>query len=109
MTEGQRADATEIMQEMLDWAFAQSLHETYEGFRLDHELSSSVGAELYFGVSFLDAIGYFDPYPWLPGIERPAEPAAVCKALIEHAATLVADPYVIGAEKKLQRNCPEAG
>jgi hypothetical protein len=108
MTEAERADATVIMQGMLDWAFAQSLHETYDGFRMDHELSSSVGAELYLGVSFLDAIGYFDPHPWLPGLERPAAPAVVCAALIDHAATLVADPYVVGAKKKLQRNCPEA-
>jgi hypothetical protein len=108
MTEAERADATVIMQGMLDWAFAQSLHETYDGFRMDHELSSSVGAELYFGVSFLDAIGYFDPHPWLPGLERPAAPAVVCAALIDHTATLVADPYVVGAKKKLQRNCPEA-
>lgn len=108
LTEEQRADATAIMQAMLDWAFAQSLHETYDGFRLDHELSSSVGAELYFGVSFLDAIGYFDPQPWLPGLKRPAEPAAVCAALVDHAATLAADAYVVGARKKLQRNCSEA-
>jgi hypothetical protein len=105
MTVEQQTTAATIMQEMLDWAFAQAVHETYEGFRLDHELSSSVGAELYFGVSFLDAVGFFAEVPWLPELRRPADPASVCAALIAHAQELALDAYVSGAQQKLYRAC----
>lgn len=108
MRAAQQEAAAAMMQEMLDWTFARSLEEGYEGFRLDHALSSSVGAELYFGVSFLDAVGFFDPEPWVPGLAHPAAPAAVCAALTRHAAGLAADAYVTGARTKLARNCGAA-
>jgi len=102
----QRTEVAELLQEMLDWSFAQSIQETYRGFKLVPELSSSVGAELYFGVSFLDAVGYFAAEPWHGGLERPAPAPVVCARLIDHAAGLPEDdPYVIGALTKLDRAC----
>lgn len=107
MTAEQQAEVRETIQAMVDWAFAHGLEEDYAGFALAPELSSSVGAELYFGVSFLDAAGYFSEFPWTGQLERPAEPRRVCEALSAHAAELAVDVYVSGAKKKLRRACGE--
>jgi len=106
LAEAQRREVKALMQEMLDWAFAESIDETYRGFKFQPELSSSVGAELYFGVAFLDAVGYFDPEPWHGELARPAPPPPVCARLIDHAARLDPDDtYVVGALSKLDRAC----
>ncbi|MEO1090850.1 MAG: hypothetical protein AAFX81_09470 [Pseudomonadota bacterium] len=105
MTEAQRAEVVETLQTMLDWSFEETLAPNHAGFVLVPELSSSVGAEFYFGVSFLDAVGYFADPPWAPGLERPAPVGEVCEALIAHAATLPFDVYAEGAKKKLARGC----
>ncbi len=106
LDEAQRDEVKALMQEMLDWSFAESIHETYRGFKFQPELSSSVGAELYFGVGFLDAVGYFDPEPWHGELARPAAPPPVCARLLDHAARLDAgDTYVVGALAKLDRAC----
>jgi len=108
LDEAQRREVKALMQEMLDWSFAESIHETYRGFKFQPELSSSVGAELYFGVSFLDAVGYFDPKPWHGELAHPAPPPPVCARLIDHAAGLEeGDPYVVGALTKLDRACAD--
>ena len=106
LDDDQRVAVQALMQDMLDWSFAESIHETYRGFKFQPELSSSVGAELYFGVAFLDAVGYFDREPWHGTLVRPAAPAPVCARLIDHAARLDADDtYVVGALTKLDRAC----
>lgn len=106
LDDAQRDAVRALMQDMLDWSFAESIHETYRGFKFQPELSSSVGAELYFGVAFLDAVGYFELEPWHGELARPAPAAPVCARLIDHATRLDADDtYVVGALTKLDRAC----
>jgi hypothetical protein len=106
LDDGQRVELGALMQDMLDWSFASSIDESFAGFKFQPELSSSVGAELYFGVAFLDAVGYFDAAPWHGGLARPAPAAPVCARLIDHAARLDEDDtYVVGALAKLDRAC----
>ncbi len=106
LTAEQRVEVKVLMQDMLDWSFAESIEESYEGFKFQPELSSSVGAELYFGVAFLDAVGYFEGEPWHGALEHPAPPPRVCAELIGHAAGLEqGDTHVVGALAKLDRGC----
>ena len=107
MTVEQQYEVRQLMQDMVDYAFEKSLNDGYDGFILYPDISSSVGAELYFGVSFLDAAGYFAFAPWTGQLERPAPPVAVCEALIAHAKRLPEDNYVLGAKSKLKRVCTE--
>jgi hypothetical protein len=107
MTPAQQAEVADLVQRMVDWAFAFGLKSDYEGFVLAPELSSSVGAELYFGVSFLDAAGYFADPAWTGDLIHPAPRPAVCAALWRHAGTLAEDAYVLGAKQKLRRACAD--
>ncbi len=106
MTPAQQKRVADLMQQMVDWTFEHSIEDNYRGFRLNPELSSSVGAELYFGASFLDAVGYFDQEPWFGELRRPEHPARVCANLLVYAATLdQRNTYVIGAISKFDRVC----
>ncbi|MFW5680308.1 MAG: hypothetical protein ACOC3D_08570 [Pseudomonadota bacterium] len=107
MTAEQQAEVADLLQRMVDWAFRVGIEQDYEGFVLVPELSSSVGAELYFGVSFLDAAGYFALDPWTGGLDYPAPRSEVCAALWEHAHDLAEDAYVLGAKQKLRRACAD--
>ncbi len=101
----QQTHIAELMQEMIDWCFENTVMPSYEGFRYNPELGGSLGAELYFGVSFLDAVDYFKDEPWFGDIDRPAAPGDVCENLMRYAARLDDDTYVAGALAKLRRNC----
>ena len=60
MTEFQKEKARHEIQKMLNWSLNESL--TPDGaFKTNPEFFSSVAADFYFGVSFLDAIGFWDP------------------------------------------------
>ena len=76
----------------------------YRGFHHDPGLSSSLGAEFYFGASFLVAAGFFDSEPWYGAIERPAPPRDVCLGMIAYGGTLDG-PLVAGGLGKLEAAC----
>jgi hypothetical protein len=76
----------------------------YRGFRPYPELSSSLGAEYYFGVSFLVAAGFFEAEPWYGAIERQAPPRDVCLGMIAYGGTLDG-PLVAGGLRKLEAAC----
>ena len=59
MTEFQKEKARHEIQKMLNWSLNESL--TSDGvFKNGPEFFSSVAADFYFGVSFLDAVGFLD-------------------------------------------------
>ena len=58
MTEEQRTRAREAMREMLRWALDHSMQPD-GSFAPDENFFSSVSSDYYFGVSFLDEIGYW--------------------------------------------------
>ncbi len=60
MMEFQKEKARQEIQKMLNWSLSESL--TPDGvFKNNPEFFSSVAADFYFGVSFLDVIGFWDP------------------------------------------------
>lgn len=104
MSDPQRREAAATLQEMLSWSFEETVQPDYRGFRADPELSSSLGAEFYFGASFLVASGFFDPQPWYGPPERPAPPRDVCLGMIDYGGTLDG-PLVAGGLSKLETAC----
>jgi hypothetical protein len=104
MSAAQREEAARTLQEMLTWSFAETVASDFRGFRPNPELAGSLGAEFYFGVSFLVAAGFFEAEPWYGPIERPAPPRDVCRGMIGYGATLDG-PLVGGAMSKLERAC----
>ncbi len=59
MTMSQKRLAAKSLHDMLSWTLTESLNGD-GSFKLDTGFFSSVAAEYYFGVSFLDQIGYWD-------------------------------------------------
>jgi hypothetical protein len=104
MSDPQRRDAARTMREMLGWSFEETVQPDYRGFRHDPKLSSSLGAEFYFGASFLVAAGLFDREPWYGAIRRPAPPRDVCLGMIAYGGTLDG-PLVAGGLSKLEAAC----
>lgn len=107
MTDEQRREAQATLQDMLDWCFRETVLPSYDGFRLNPELSSSVGAELYFGVSFLDAIGFFHDgnVPWAGTLRHDEDAELLCQELYDYAVLLTPESYVVSAQRKLERAC----
>jgi hypothetical protein len=89
---------------MVNWSLAETVLPGFEGFRSEPKLSSSLGAEFYFGASFLVAAGFFDAEPWYGAIERPAPPYEVCLGMMAYGRTLDG-PLVAGAMNKLEEAC----
>jgi hypothetical protein len=88
MSDHQRREAARTLQDMLSWSFKETVRPDYRGFHPNPRLASSLGAEFYFGASFLVAAGFFDAEPWHGAMERPAAPRDVClgmTALWRHA------------------------
>ena len=104
MTDLQRRDAARTLQAMLDWSFEATVLPDYRGFLPFPKLSSSLGAEYYFGVSFLVASGFFEAEPWYGPIERRARPRDVCQGMIAYGGTLNG-PLVAGGLRKLDAAC----
>jgi hypothetical protein len=59
MSVSQRRQAGDAIREMLAWTLAQSLNPD-GSFKTDPTFFSSVAADYYFGVSFLDEVGFWD-------------------------------------------------
>jgi hypothetical protein len=104
MSDHQRREAARTMQDMLSWSFKETVPPDYRGFHPNPRLASSLGAEFYFGASFLVAAGFFDAEPWYGAIERPAAPRDVCLGMIAYGGTLDG-PLAVGALSKLEAAC----
>ena len=104
MDDRQREETARTLQAMVDWSFKDTVPPDHRGFRGDPELSSSLGADFYFGVSFLVAADFFAPEPWYGVLERPASPREVCPAMLAYGATLD-EPIAAGGMNKLTRAC----
>ena len=80
MDDRQREETARTLQAMVDWSFADTVRPDHRGFRRSPELSSSLGADFYFGASFLVAVDFFSPKPLVwsaraPGFPREVSPA----------------------------------
>ena len=104
MNDLQRQEAARTLQAMVNWSFAQTVRSDYEGFRPDPKLATSLGAEFYFGISFLAAAEYFSVSPWYGALDHPAPPRDVCLGMTAYGAQLD-EPIVAGAMNKLKEAC----
>jgi hypothetical protein len=104
MNDLQRQEAARTLQAMVNWSFAETVPSDYRGFIPNPKLSSSLGAEFYFGISFLVAAEFFAIKPWYGTLERPAPPREVCLGMTAYGAAL-GEPIVVGAMQKLKDAC----
>ena len=105
MSAAQKRQASDAIREMLAWTLAQSLNPD-GSFKTDPTFFSSVAADYYFGVSFLDEIGFWDrskrfwTHEVLPGAE------SVCRRLKARMAMLkFEDLQARVAREKLNAAC----
>jgi len=106
MTEPQRTTARAQIEAMLEWSLSNTLgpHGT---FAHDPSFSDSLADEFYFGVSFLDVVGYWQPKRrfWRQGPDFEGA-AALCCSISRRLSGLTLDGWAAqGAEEKLERNC----
>ena len=80
MSAEERQRAASIIADMLHWTLTSSL-QTNGSFRTVPTFFSSVGADFYFGVSFLQTIGYWDPAKRFWTEQDFPEAAATCKQI----------------------------
>lgn len=106
MSESQRAAARAQIEAMLEWSLANTLGPDGT-FVHDPSFSDSLADEFYFGVSFLDVVGYWQHKRrfWMQGPDFEGA-AALCCRIRGHLRGLGLDGWAaLGAEEKLERNC----
>ena len=105
MTGEQKARAEDELHQMLAWSLNESLRRD-GSFRTDPTFFSSVAADYYFGVSFLDEIGFFDRSRryWT---EKEFPNAAHLCCLIKNKLQRSGfdEPHAQGAMEKLRKSC----
>jgi hypothetical protein len=105
MTEEQRVQARQEMQDMLNWALDHSLQPD-GSFAPDENFFSSVSSDYYFGVSFLDEIGYWSAKKRFWTDEAFAGAEASCLLIRHRLSDLqLKNPLALGAEQKLEASC----
>ena len=105
MTAGQRDRVRKVMGRMLDWTLAHSLRPD-GSFKGDQDFFSSVASDYYFGVSFLDEIGYWraDNRFWTNDAWTGSR--ATCLRIRQHLASLqLDDSLILAARQKLDAGC----
>ncbi|MDX1434163.1 MAG: hypothetical protein R3286_17100 [Gammaproteobacteria bacterium] len=106
MTEVQREAVSRQLEAMLEWSLENTLGPDGT-FIVDPTFSDSLADEYYFGVSFLDAAGYWRPEErfWKGG-RIDADAAARCCHLKRRLEALDLEGWAAeGAMRKLRRNC----
>jgi len=106
MDDSQRRRSREAIGEMLDWTLGKSLDES-GGFKIDLTFFDSLAAEYYFGVSFLDLIGYWNPARRFWTDADFPDSVALCYRIKKRLAALGLDqPAAREALRRLDDNCP---
>lgn len=106
MSEAERRTARTRLESMLEWSLANTLGAdgTYVA---DSTFSDSLADEYYFGVSFLDVVGYWQPKRrfWTDA-PTDEDAAATCCRLKHRLEQLDLEGWAAtGALNKLERNC----
>jgi hypothetical protein len=105
--EADRARWRDKIEQMIDWSLEHSVVDE-RAFRHDPGVSDSLSAEYYFGVSFLDTVGYWMPSRQFWAAEAETDPGAVrlCRGLADSMDGLGgAGWHREAARQKLGRNC----
>lgn len=108
MDEMQRARVAVTIEEMIEWSLSNTVLGD-EGVTHDPLQSDSLADAYYFWISFLDAVGYWNPERrfWSDTLSADLAGRADCEAI--HRAILDLDPEGWagdGARAKMAQNCP---
>ena len=105
MTTLQKRLTREAIGRMLDWTLEESL--TPDGtFKIDPTFFSSLAADYYFGVSFLDAIGFWDRTKRFWTSADFPDAVNVCRRITARLVELQLDDYLaVVALKRLNASC----
>jgi hypothetical protein len=109
MDDAERARWRAKIAEMIEWSLRHTIEEG-GAFRHDPRMSDSLAAEYYFGISFLDTVGYFWPPLrfWSDSIEFEPETIELCFALTRSLDGLGGGGWHRdAAQLKLARSCTE--
>lgn len=105
MSDSQKREAGDAIGEMLAWTLTESL-DPDGSFKTDPTFFSSVSADYYFGVSFLDEIGFWNPAERFWTQSEFPDSAAVCRRIKARLADFKSpDPQVRVALEKLNAAC----
>jgi hypothetical protein len=105
MSASQRQQAREAIREMLTWTLEESFNAD-GSFKTDPTFFSSVSADYYFGVSFLDEIGFWNREERFWTEEEFAGSDAICRRIkVRMTAAALDDPQAHVALEKLNAAC----
>ncbi|MBY8974544.1 hypothetical protein KHP62_01915 [Rhodobacteraceae bacterium NNCM2] len=95
--------------EMVDWSVENTLNDD-GSFKFDPSFSNSLGAEYYFGVSFLDIVGYWDTEKRFWTDEAfDGEAMELCHKISASLDNVgVSGWQAQGARQKLERSCDQS-
>jgi hypothetical protein len=90
------------------WSLSETLSQSGE-FEFDPTFSNSLGAEYYFGVSFLEVMGYWDPqYRFWTDDDLGAEAPLICCRIRHSLDRIGASGWQAdAARQKLKRICAQ--
>jgi len=105
MTAVQKRLASEAINRMLTWTLNESLNPDGT-FKIDPTFFSSLAADYYFGVSFLDTIGFWDrTKPFWTSVDFP-DAIDVCRRITARLEELKLEDYLaVVALKRLNASC----
>jgi hypothetical protein len=105
MTPDERRQSAEEIRAMLLWTLNSSLMPD-GSFKIGLAFFDSLAADYYFGVSFLDEIGFWDPEKRFWGEANFPDALALCCRIKSRLTQLQLDqPETDGALEKLERSC----
>ena len=106
MSEGQRRSTRKQIRSMLEWSLSNTLGPDGT-FKHDPTFSDSLADEYYFGVSFLDVLGYWQSKRrfWIETPTDTAAPAICCRLKHTLKQLNLEGWAATGAMNKLERSC----
>jgi hypothetical protein len=105
MSASQKQQARDAIREMLTWTLEESFNPD-GSFKTDPTFFSSVSADYYFGVSFLDEIGFWNRDERFWTEEEFAGSDAICRRVkIRMTESTLDDPQARVALEKLNADC----
>jgi hypothetical protein len=108
MSDSDKPRASNEIRSMMEWALTQSL-KTDGQFKIDPTFFSSLAAEYYYGVSFLDEIGYWSKAERFWTADEFPNATAVCELIAGRVAELPQHHWETqGALRRLDSNCGAA-
>lgn len=106
MTEKQKEQARAALAAMLAWCLEPPM-DPKAPFAVDATFYSSPGDYYYYGVSFFDEIGYWDPAERFWTSEDFPDALALCRSIkVRLLESRLDTPPARAALQKLERNCP---